>query len=111
MASVGCGVASAPPLVNSATGASAAVNPAALGPVKATVAAAGDIACATPESKAGCRAADTAALIGRLKPARVLALGDLAYESGSTAEFTGGYAPTWGKFKSITFPAGYSPKI
>ena len=68
------------------------------------VAAAGDIACATAESRPGCRAAETASLVRRLDPGLVLALGDLAYEDGSLGEFKEGYAPTWGAFRQRTFP-------
>ena len=102
LAVAACGYGDAPPKVVSAK--STATASASLGTSVAKVAAAGDIACSTAESKPGCRAADTAALIGRLAPKLVLALGDLVYESGSTAEFTGGYEPTWGAFKAKTFP-------
>lgn len=54
-------------------------------------------------------AAGTAALINtRLatdKDAAVLTLGDHTYPNGQPAEFTDCYAPTWGQFKSRTFPA------
>lgn len=96
-----CGYGSAPPRVNKGVAAAAAGS---LGAKVATVAAAGDIACATPVSAPGCRAADTAKLVERLRPDLVLALGDLSYEDGSATEFAGGYAPTWGRFRSITFP-------
>jgi 3',5'-cyclic AMP phosphodiesterase CpdA len=97
-----CGYGDAPPKVVSAK--PAATASASLGSTVAKVAAAGDIACSTAESKPGCRAADTAALVGRLNPKLVLALGDLVYNNGTLAEFTGGYQPTWGAFKSKTFP-------
>jgi len=96
-----CGYGSATPQVNKGVTAKAAGS---LGAKVAAVAAAGDIACATPASVPGCRAADTAKLVERLKPSLVLALGDLSYEAGTAAEFSHGYAPTWGKFRSITFP-------
>lgn len=35
----------------------------------------------------------------------VLALGDTAYESGSTAEFRDCYDPSWGRLKGRTYPA------
>ena len=101
---VGCGYGAATPKVVGANSGVTAVSAASLGSVTAKLAAAGDIACATALSKPGCRAADTAALVKRLNPNAVLALGDLAYESGSTSEFVNGYAPTWGRFKSKTFP-------
>ncbi|CAB4871593.1 unannotated protein [freshwater metagenome] len=100
---VGCGYGVAQPKVSGQAQA-AGPSAASLGPVTARVTAAGDIACATPEStKPGCQAADTTALTERLHPAAVLALGDLVYESGSIDEFTNGYAPTWGRFKAKTF--------
>ncbi len=59
------------------------------------VAAAGDIACD------GCGQAGTAALIDQLISTdhlqAVLVLGDLAYSSGSAAEFQAFYAPSWGR--------------
>lgn len=63
-----------------------------------TVLAAGDIAGAPSEGRA------TAALVRRLRPDAVLALGDNAYESGSTADYARNYAPTWGRFRAITRP-------
>jgi hypothetical protein len=60
---------------------------------------AGDIAsCQNPE---GARA--TAKLIEQI-PGTVFAAGDLAYESGSAAEFLNCYGPTWGRFKDRTRP-------
>ncbi|MEA2303039.1 MAG: acid phosphatase type 7 [Solirubrobacteraceae bacterium] len=48
----------------------------------------------------------TADLIRTLLPVDdLLALGDLAYESGSAAEFAACYDPTWGAFKAFTHPA------
>ena len=49
-------------------------------------------------------AARTAELISSVDPRRVLALGDLAYEDGTAAEFADYYDPTWGDFKAITAP-------
>jgi len=61
---------------------------------------AGDIAsCKEPE---GARA--TAKLIEKI-PGTVFVAGDLAYESGSAAEFKNCYGPTWGRFKERTKPA------
>lgn len=97
-----CGYGPAPSSVAKEPAAKASA--VSLGSVTARIAAAGDIACATATSKVGCRAADTAALVKRLNPQRVLALGDLAYDSGSASDFANGYAPTWGAFKSKTFP-------
>ncbi|HXU64459.1 MAG TPA: metallophosphoesterase, partial [Polyangia bacterium] len=59
------------------------------------VVAAGDIACN------GCAQSATAGLIDNLISAdhlaAVLVLGDLAYSSGSAAEFQSYYAPSWGR--------------
>jgi hypothetical protein len=61
---------------------------------------AGDIAsCKDPE---GARA--TAKLIEQI-PGTVFAAGDLAYESGSAADFKNCYDPAWGRFKDRTRPA------
>ena len=66
--------------------------------------AAGDIACApgsrsTPDR---CRHAQTAALLTGAD--RVLALGDLQYDSGALNDFRASYDPTWGQHKAITAP-------
>jgi acid phosphatase type 7 len=72
-----------------------------------TLVAAGDVACAPGERRTrfACHQLDTAALIARLKPAAVAALGDLQYETGSLADFRGSYAKTWGTFRDRTRPA------
>lgn len=69
------------------------------------VAVAGDIACgsATPTT-APCRQAETAGLVALIDPDAVLVLGDLQYEDGSLDDFNTFYDPTWGIFKSITYP-------
>src|SRR3954466_11288561 len=64
----------------------------------ATVLAAGDIASCSSEDDS-----KTAALVNGLG-GTVLALGDLAYDSGSPAEFANCYNPTWGAFKARTKP-------
>jgi acid phosphatase type 7 len=57
---------------------------------------------------AGCKELDgaraTAKLIQQI-PGTVFALGDLAYESGSTRDFQNCYDTTWGAFKERTRPA------
>lgn len=64
-----------------------------------TLIAAGDIAyCGTPWDEA------TAALVEKI-PGTVAALGDLAYENGTAAEFATCYQPSWGRFKARTRPA------
>jgi 3',5'-cyclic AMP phosphodiesterase CpdA len=74
-----------------------------------TVYAAGDIArCAYPDpaySGAAETAATVAAGLAHDPQAVVLALGDLTYPVGAAKEFTGCYAPTWGRFKDRTYPA------
>lgn len=97
-----CGYGPAPSNVASTPNATATAT--GIGPLTARLAAAGDVACATATSTPGCRAKDTAALVKRLNPQRVLVLGDLAYDNGSSSEFSEGYAPTWGAFKSKSFP-------
>jgi hypothetical protein len=63
------------------------------------VAAAGDIAMGRGEEE------ETAALItGDPSVQLVLALGDLAYESGTSSEFNSKYHPSWGQFKDKTKP-------
>jgi hypothetical protein len=64
-----------------------------------TLLAAGDIAdCDSDGDEA------TAALLDRL-PGIVAALGDTAYDSGTSQEFAQCYEPTWGRHKSRTRPA------
>jgi len=77
-------------------------------PVTVTIVAAGDIACDPAQNKgapANCDQAATAAQIGQLHPTAVLALGDTQYENGTLAAYKAVYAPTWGQYKSITYPA------
>ena len=63
-----------------------------------SVAAAGDVAGWDYRSGA----ARTAALILKENPGTVIALGDLAYESGTATEFATYYRPTWGQFEAKT---------
>jgi hypothetical protein len=63
-----------------------------------TLVAAGDIAGDTPGDE------QTAALLDQI-PGTVAALGDLAYENGSLAEFQTWYAPWWGRAYARTRPA------
>lgn len=65
------------------------------------VAAGGDVAAAE-DYRTGAEA--SARIIEAAGPTAVLALGDLAYETGTDAEFAAYYAPTWGRFKQITRP-------
>jgi hypothetical protein len=70
--------------------------------------AAGDIAC-DPAANVGaptdCDQAATANQIGQLRPTAVLPLGDTQYENGTLAAFQAVFDPTWGKYKSIMYPA------
>ena len=63
--------------------------------------AAGDIACANSPCQ-GQRA--TARLVRGIDPDAVLALGDLQYERGGLRDFRRSYDPTWGTFRSRTYP-------
>ncbi|MBL8159527.1 metallophosphoesterase [Candidatus Saccharibacteria bacterium] len=62
------------------------------------IAAAGDIADNNGEQ------ATSDIIMGDSSINTVLALGDLAYESGTSAEFAEKYDPTWGRFKNKTKP-------
>lgn len=63
------------------------------------VAAAGDVASSnTNDTK-------TADLVVALDPALVLMLGDGAYPNATLSDYRQFYDPTWGRFKSKTFPA------
>lgn len=72
-----------------------------------TLVAAGDVACAPgePRTPVACHQLDTAALIARLRPDAVAALGDLQYPSGSLADFQGSFEKTWGRFADRMHPA------
>ncbi len=76
------------------------------------LAAAGDIAC-TPRSRyfndgygtrTRCHMRQTARVVARMSPDRVLGLGDLQYERGEYPNFLQSYHRSWGRFKSITRP-------
>jgi hypothetical protein len=73
-----------------------------------TIAAAGDIAC-DPAQNVGtpqdCDQQATANLIGAIGPTAVLTLGDNQYENGTLAAFKTVFDPTWGKYRSIMYPA------
>jgi acid phosphatase type 7 len=64
------------------------------------ITAAGDIA--TAESS---KDSQTAQLIQKLDPARVLTLGDNAYPDGRLYQFNQYYRPTWGTFRGKTSPS------
>ena len=65
-----------------------------------TIAAAGDVAGDDFEEGA----ALTAALISSRRPRAVVAVGDTAYEEGSSDDYADYYDPTWGAFQDITLP-------
>ena len=79
-----------------------AASVAAFGPAAAVrsieVVAAGDIATSGPGDR------QTSDRVIALDPAFVLTLGDHAYPNGTSAQFDAYYAPTWGRFRSITRP-------
>ena len=62
------------------------------------VVAVGDVA------RAGGGQTATARLVAAHRPQAVLLLGDLAYDTGSAADFTSWFAPSYGRFRSITWP-------
>ena len=72
-----------------------------------TIVAGGDIAC-DPAHNLGqpqdCDQAATADLIGAIGPTAVLTLGDNQYEVNDLAAYQQVYDPTWGAYKSITYP-------
>jgi hypothetical protein len=72
----------------------------------ATVYAAGDIACAPGDSSTStkCHQMKTSDIIVKGVAARVLALGDLQYNSASLSNLRASYDRSWGRFKSITSP-------
>jgi Calcineurin-like phosphoesterase len=66
----------------------------------------GDIACppAAATTSSRCRQGATARLARRLKPRRVLAVGDLQYDKGELKNFRRSYDKSWGRLKQITRP-------
>jgi chitodextrinase len=86
------------------------------GPAQAAdpvIAAAGDIACAPGDShfnsgngtSSYCRQKYTSDLLVSMAPEKVLAVGDLQYDSGALSDFQASYDPAWGRLKAITAPA------
>lgn len=72
----------------------------------AVIVAVGDIACppGKPVTRTTCRQAATARAAAAIKPARVIPLGDLQYETGNYNAYLGSYAKSWGRFRPITWP-------
>ncbi len=71
--------------------------PSVHGKASVDVVAAGDIADCNSDAHH-----KTAALVDRIKPSVVLALGDLAYPNGSLDDYLDCYDTSWGKFRSFT---------
>ena len=77
------------------------------------IAAAGDIACDPRNSSfhagrgrgSACRALATEHVLHALGPDAVLPLGDLQYDDGTYTKFLRSYRKSWGRMKSITYPA------
>ena len=65
-----------------------------------TVAGAGDICDSS--SSTTCKA--TSDLIVSINPTAVFTAGDNAYSNGTLSEYNARYAPTWGRFKTLTKP-------
>lgn len=63
------------------------------------IAGAGDIA------NSGGKHMATAAVLSAINPTAVITLGDNAYPDGTLAQFNSLYAPSWGQFKTKTYPA------
>jgi acid phosphatase type 7 len=73
----------------------------------AVIYAAGDIACApgSAQTSTKCREMKTSDIIVRGGASRVLALGDLQYNSASLSNLRNSYDRSWGRLKPITSPA------
>jgi hypothetical protein len=70
------------------------------------VVAVGDIACpSNSATTTTCRQLQTSNLIAGLNPAAILTLGDNQYDNGELTNFNNYYGPSWGRYKSITYPA------
>ena len=90
---------------STAPGAGAGIPPGSAG--DAVIYAAGDIACAPGDAQTSskCREMRTADIIVQGGASRVLALGDLQYNSASLSNLRNSYNRSWGRVKSITSPA------
>ena len=76
-----------------------------LGSHTARLAVVGDIACASPTPIGDrCHQAATYKVAAKMKPDRVLVIGDTQYPDGSLRLYKKSYAKSWGKLKPITFP-------
>src|SRR2546423_12008096 len=65
---------------------------------------AGDIACGVA-SQGSCYQNSTESAIATVNPDAVLPLGDEQYECGDLSDWNAFYAPAWGQFKAVTYPA------
>ena len=99
--------APAPPAVRCSCSGSGASAAAAVAPRPVVIGAAGDVACASEPSASdrpdSCQYDDTADLLDGLTA--VLVLGDGQYETGDYDAYVKHYGPTWGRFRTRTFPA------
>lgn len=70
------------------------------------IAAVGDLVCGTGSSSGSlCKHADVATRITSLNPTALLLLGDIQYENATLTDFNRYYDPSFGVFRSITWPA------
>ena len=71
-----------------------------------TIVAAGDIVCddSMVKSERECHQDETAALVEKINPDAVLALGDLQYPRASLDRLENFYDKSWGEFKDKTYP-------
>ncbi len=83
--------------------------PAKLQPLK--IVAVGDIACDPTSPKANgldpveCQDKKVRELVNSINPDKILILGDIAYDKGTTESFTNGFYKTWGDIKTKFLPA------
>jgi chitodextrinase len=71
----------------------------ALATTSVVVAGAGDICDSTGNACSG-----TSDLIVQINPVAVFTAGDNAYTNGTLSEYNAAYAPTWGRFRTLTSP-------
>lgn len=71
-----------------------------------TIVTVGDISCDPDDevTPTRCQQKATAETAASLDPDRVIALGDLQYESGAREDFLDGWSRSWGRFKQIIVP-------
>jgi len=70
----------------------------------ATLAAVGDIACASTDTTNPCEDAKVADVVDGINPDALALLGDIQYEVGSLSEFNAMFDTNWGQFSSIWKP-------